>query len=462
MSSHSNGGNKYINLLQEFSLPLVLGVVVALVFANASPKLYDKIVNHTYAFFVDDGHESEHGDDHQHDDKTKAGKTKKVSTASESDDEHSHSHANDDSHGHGWQHYFTMHFLINEIFMVFFFGIAAKEITESCLPGGALNPPKKAVNPLMGTIGGVIGPVAVFLLLNMWLGDGTFPKYPGDKSEWANGWGIPTATDIALAWLIARMVFGPGHSAISFLLLLAVADDGIGLIIIAIFYPSQEPEWLWVLLLLPAMVVAGILRWRNVRSWVPYIAFGGTLSWFGLYLAHLHPALALVPIVPFLPAGEKDDGFFQEEAGPVEDNPLDRFEHDLKLIVDFGLFFFAFANAGVAFSSMSNMTWIILLSLLIGKTVGISAFSYVAALCGMPLPAGMSLKHLVVAGVIAGLGLTVALFVAGQAFPAGSDQGAAKMGALFSGGAAIIAIALGRILGVKGTSPPTISKSLDE
>ena len=65
----------------------------------------------------------------------------------------------------GWQmfgHYVTLHFLINDIFMVFFFGIAAKEITEAALPGGSLNPIKKAINPLLATLGGVLGPVAVF------------------------------------------------------------------------------------------------------------------------------------------------------------------------------------------------------------------------------------------------------------------------------------------------------------
>ena len=100
------------------------------------------------------------------------------------------------------------HFLINEVFMVFFFGIATKEITDSILPGGALNPARKAINPLMGTFGGVLGPAGLYFLL-------AFVFYGGtdDFSVVANGWGIPTATDIALAWLVARLVFGRGHPA---------------------------------------------------------------------------------------------------------------------------------------------------------------------------------------------------------------------------------------------------------
>lgn len=461
-SSHANGGSKYISLLQEFSVPLLAGVVVALFVANLNPERYDRIVHGTWSFFTG---EEYHGHSAGHDSSDHAGH-----------DEHG---AHDDAHEHGgenehgqhaagadhdvaaagnkdaklsegaphekeawWKHYATMHFLINDIFMVIFFGIAAKEITESCLPGGALNPPSKAVNPLLGTIGGVLGPVATYFLLNGVMG----------QEAWHNGWGIPTATDIALAWLVARLVFGVGHPAIAFLLLLAVADDGIGLAIIAIFYPDplHPTEWLNTLWILPGMAVAYGLRRKNVQNWWPYILIGGGLSWWGLFSAHLHPALALVPIVPLLPGPKYDEGLFRDDVTTHEDDPLNKFEHDSKLFVDFGLFFFAFANAGVPFSNVNNLTWIVFLSLLVGKTLGITFFSYVGKLLGFPLPTGMNVRHLIVAGVVAGLGLTVALFVAGQAFKIDIDsQGAAKMGALFSGGIAIIALVLGRILGVK-------------
>jgi NhaA family Na+:H+ antiporter len=248
------------------------------------------------------------------------------------------------------------------------------------------------------------------------------------------------------------MVFGTGHPAIAFLLLLAVADDGIGLGIIAIFYPdpTHPTEWLNALWILPGMAVAYSLRRMKVHSWLPYIFIGGGLSWWGLFSAHLHPALALVPIVPLLPGPTHDEGLFEDDTSTPEHDTLNEFEHQNKTFVDFGLFFFAFANAGVPFSNVNNLTWIIFLSLLIGKTVGIFVFSYIGKLIGFPLPTGMNVKHLFVAGVVAGLGLTVALFVAGQAFKLDLDaQGAAKMGALFSGAIAIIALVIGRILGVK-------------
>jgi len=421
------------NTLQEFSLPLIFGVIAGVAVANLDHELYHHLVHYMPL-------------------------------------------------GEGAEllgHKITLHFLINDIFMVLFFGIAAKEITESILPGGALNPPSKAINPLLGTLGGVLGPVVFFFLFaGMFMSEGvndvwgaiTTALTPGATIDPASpeivfrGWGIPTATDIALAWLVARIVFGNNHPAVGFLLLLAVADDAIGLGIIAVFYPdpNHPPAPIWLLLVLAGMVVSYLFRIKNVKKWTPYIFVGGFLSWLGLLEAHLHPALALVPIVPFLPGPERDLGLFVEEEVDEDDHahghghhhsPLEEFEHQLKSFVDFGLFFFAFANAGVELSSMGTITWVILAALLIGKTVGITFFALVGSLMGFPLPEGMKIKHLVVAGVVAGLGLTVALFVTGEAYPGDNPlQGPAKMGAVFSAGAAFLAIALGKVLGVHESS----------
>jgi NhaA family Na+:H+ antiporter len=404
---------KFINVLREFSGPLLIGVVAGLLFANINEHAYHAVVEYPIL-------------------------------------------------GQGLKLFgvpINLHFLINDVFMVLFFGIAAKEITESMLPGGALNPLKKAVNPLMATLGGVLGPALTYIGL-------TFLLYKGESPERFStilgGWGIPTATDIALAWLAARLVFGNGHPAINFLLLLAVADDGIGLAIIAVFYPNPEfpvePQWLG--LTAAGMALAFALRRFKVRSWVPYVALSGVLSWFGLLLAHLHPALALVFIVPFMPAGKRDEGLFVEQETPDETpapefrSTLRDFEHQFKLLVDLGLFFFAFANAGVAFSSINNVTWIVFLSLFLGKTIGVFGLGSLASLLGFPLPTGMSKRHLFTAGIVAGMGLTVALFVSGEAFP-GNDpiaqtfQGPAKMGAVFSAFNALIAFGVGYLLKAK-------------
>ena len=375
-----------INMLREFSIPLILGVLTAVVWANLDPAGYTTF-NHDPFFGP-----------------------------------------------------FNFHFVTNELFMVFFFGIAAVEITQSCLPGGDLNPLKKAVNPLLATLGGVLGPVAIYFLLNYFIGS------PG----FANGWGIPTATDIALAWLAARMIFGDSHPVISFLLLLAIADDGIGLAIIAIFYPDPAfpAEPLWLLLTVAGMCGAWILRSMKAKSYWPYLLLGGIPSWFGLHEAHLHPALALVFIVPFLPHPPRESKHIFEE-DPRDRSTLARFEHEWKIIVDFGLFMFGLANAGVRFSGVGTATWLVFLALLAGKSVGIFSLGYLGRKLGFPLPDGMGKRELLVAGVIAGIGFTVALFVAGEAFTDPDVQGAAKMGAMLSIAAFPAAFILARLLGIR-------------
>lgn len=358
----------------------------------------------------------------------------------------------------------TFHFLVDDIFMVFFFAIAAKEITEAALPGGLLNPISKAVSPLIATLGGVLGPVAIFFLcIAFSFENGIYSAEFDDRGQLSRGWGIPTATDIALAWLVARAVFGKGHPAVLFLLLLAVVDDAIGLVIIAVYYgdPMQPAEPVWLLLSLSGMAVAFVLRRAGVTHWQAYVALGGPLAWSGLVLAHLHPALALAVIVPFIPGPARDVGFFAggdevDEVGEeraerlhLEHSPLHLFEHQMKAFVDFGLFFFAFANAGVEFANVGAMTWIVLGSLVVGKTIGVTLFGWLASLMGFALPGGMTRVDLCMAGFIAALGLTVALFVATAAYVEPGLQGQAKMGALLSGAVGLVAVPLARLLGIR-------------
>ncbi len=389
-SSHDrSAASRAVALIREYSLPLLAGVLLALLLANVAPHGYHTLV-----------HGSPFG-------------------------EASH---------------FNLHFFANEIVMVFFFGVATKEITEACLPGGALNPVRKAINPLMGTLGGILGPIGVYFIM-VWL---------LDAPHVARGWGIPTATDIALAWLVARVVFGARHPAVSFLLLLAVADDAAGLGIIAVFYPDPvhpvEPMWIGVIA--AAMVLAYALKRRGVTSFWPYVLLAGSLSWAGLYAAKLHPALALVPIVPFMPNRGRDEGLFAELSHDYPDT-LNRFEHFFKAPVDFGLLLFGLANAGVAFSAMGPATWSVLVALVVGKSCGVTLMSSLAHLAGFHLPKGMSFKTLALAGLVAALGLTVALFVAGVAFTDPALQGSAKMGALLSSLAAPLAWVAGKLLAVE-------------
>ncbi|NLB23964.1 MAG: Na+/H+ antiporter NhaA, partial [Clostridiales bacterium] len=128
---------------------------------------------------------------------------------------------------------------------------------------------------------------------------------------------------------------------------------------------------------------------------------------------------------------------------------LAKFEHHFAPIVDFGLFMFGLANAGVSFAGVNNLTWIIFISLVVGKTVGVSLFTYVATLLTFKLPDGMTARDVITAGVISGMGLTVALFVADVAFTDLALKGSAKMGALFTAVVAIFGIIVGKALKVE-------------
>ncbi|HEY6007970.1 MAG TPA: Na+/H+ antiporter NhaA, partial [Geobacteraceae bacterium] len=137
------------------------------------------------------------------------------------------------------------------------------------------------------------------------------------------------------------------------------------------------------------------------------------------------------------------------EVDPQDRSTLACFEHEWKLLVDFGLFMFGLANAGVALSALNTATTLVFCALLVGKGAGIFTLGMLGKRLGFPLPHGMTRRHLLVAGVIAGIGFTVALFVAGEAFTDPVVQGAAKMGAMLSIAVAPLAWCLGRLLGIR-------------
>ena len=257
---------------------------------------------------------------------------------------------------------------------------------------------------------------------------------PYDWDDLVEGWGIPTATDISLGWATALLVFGAGHPGIYYHLLMAVFDDGIGLIIIAVFYPNPDrpfgPEWL--LLCLVGVAMAYILRRLHVYEWSVYVFTAGPVAWFGLFKAGLHPALALVFVVPLMPykkhtvadatsTGSKDNDAEEKEVGgghehePRSKIPLFEFGHSLGAFVDvFVMFLFGLVNAGVKLDNFGPYTAVIVLSLLFGKTLGIGLFAQALVSCGFPLPDNFTMKGAWLVGLINSVGLTVALFVAGQ------------------------------------------------
>ncbi len=313
---------------------------------------------------------------------------------------------------------FSLQFAVNDIGIAFFFALAAKEVVEATAPNGPLHPVRRSSLPLLAAVGGMAGPAMIYLALTTAL----------DRPELARGWAIPCATDIAFSFLAARMIFGPRHPAIPFLLLLAIADDALGLVIIAVFYPSGIVRpWEFSAVLSVALGLAWWLRRRPTATFWPYILGPGVISWFAFHLGGLHPALGLVPIVPFLPQ-----------------HALTDFEHRWRWPVQIILFFFGLANAGVAFTSVGMATWIVLAAIAAGKPIGIVVSTGLGSVIGLEKPAGVTWRDIVVLGVVAGVGFTVALFFATASFPPGPLLDQAKMGALLSFSSAGIAVVLAK------------------
>jgi NhaA family Na+:H+ antiporter len=341
-------------------------------------------------------------------------------------------------------------FVVNDIGMAFFFALAAKEVVEATAPDGALHSIRRSGLPLLAAVGGMVGPALLYLGL----------VHTFDAPELARGWAIPCATDIAFSYLAARIIFADSHPAIPFLLLLAIADDALGLIIIALFYPSGPVRPLEFFAIISiALGAAWWLRRRPVLSFWPYLLGPGVVSWFAFHLGGLHPALALVPIMPFLPHAARDAGLLVELA--TDHDTLNEFEHRAKRPVQFMLFFFGFANAGVELSGMGAGSWIVLGAMAGGKPIGILASAALGSALGLHKPVGMTWRDMAVLGSIAGIGFTVALFFATASFPPGPLLNQAKMGALLSFSSAGVALLLARMLrkeGILEQSPPRTRK----
>jgi hypothetical protein len=200
---------RQIHWMQENSLPLLFGVIIAMILANTVADDYD--------YYLGGGREVEphHVVDHivslvnatdSHGDAAEGGHLRRLSAGGKEVFEV----VCISFFGHAP----SLRFVANDLVICFFFGIAAKEITESVLPGGSLNPLKKAATPLIATLGGVLGPIVVyFCLVPIFNAAGMF-QGDHDMATLYNGWGIVTATDIALAWVVAKKVFGEGHPAI--------------------------------------------------------------------------------------------------------------------------------------------------------------------------------------------------------------------------------------------------------
>lgn len=380
----------------------------------------------------------------------------------------------------------SLEWVVNDGLMVIFFFVVGMEIRRE-VHEGELSEWRRAALPAAAALGGMLAPAALYLL---------FARAP----ELRSGWGVPMATDIAFAVGILTLLGKRVPAALRVLLLaLAVIDDLGAIVVIAVFYSSGVA--------LSGLAIAtagfvGVLAMQRfgVRAKLAYVV-PALVAWAGIYSAGIHPTIAgvIVGLLTPVRAWLGPDGFFrgiknelvQLEKTPLSsasthilDATLDRVEMTRREAVSpadslirmlhpwvaFGIMpVFALANAGVTVSvdALDTSSWLVIggvaFGLIAGKPIGVLLACWLALRLKIAtLPRGISGQHLIVLGMVAGVGFTMALFIAQLAFTDARLLAAAKLGILAaSGGAAIIGLVLGRLL-LSPVQTPGAAQTADE
>lgn len=330
-----------------------------------------------------------------------------------------------------------MAFVVNDIAMVAFFGMIAKEIVEATAPDGVLHSWRRVLMPVVASLGAT-AVAAVF-----------YTTFEGrvDEPMLGSAWPVMFATDLAVSYLVARVIFHR-HPAIPFLLLMGITANAAGIVMLVLVDPMGDLDpGIGVLLMAAALAFAVALRRARVRSFWPYILGSGALSWSALYWGGLHPALALVPVLPFLPHAARDPGFFVD-ARPGAKDALSRFEIWAKYPAQVALFFFALVNAGVPMGSLELGSVGVALAAITGRPLGTLAAAGVAIAVGLYLPKGIGWRELTVVGLATAIGFSMGLFLAAGVLPTGQLLSETQMGVLLSLAGAPLAILAAKLLGV--------------
>lgn len=364
----------------------------------------------------------------------------------------------------------TVEVFVNDFLMAIFFLLVGIELKYEMTVGELTNP-RQAMLPMLAAVGGVVVPACIYAFLN--------------KGGAIHGWAIPMATDIAFALGVMSLLGNRVPNGVRvFFSTLAIADDLISILAIAIFY-GQSPNLLW---LAAAVVVTVLLvmlnRTRHFRL-APYIILG-LLLWFCMFKSGIHATLAGVILAFTVPAKcgvklsnltdwlgeimpELDDHFdeaahvlgqhdFTHAATRVErvmhrvTPPLQRLEHYISTPVNFLILpIFAFVNAQVRLVGVDMGALLVdpvtlgtYFGMLLGKPVGIFGVTFVLVKFGLAeLPRRVNWKHIVGVGILGGIGFTMSILIAGLAFPAAEFEVLAAKAAIL--GASVTAAVVGMI-----------------
>ncbi|MDX2308027.1 MAG: Na+/H+ antiporter NhaA [Hyphomicrobium sp.] len=328
---------------------------------------------------------------------------------------------------------------INDGLMAIFFFLVGLEIKRELMTG-ELSTPKQAALPFLAAIGGMAVPAIIYALINR------------DNLDAMRGWAIPAATDIAFAVGVMALLGSRVPSALKvFLLALAILDDLGAIIVIALFYTSD----LSVVSLTLAAVGLAVLAALNVSGVVrlaPYIVIG-ILVWLFVVKSGVHATLAGVATAFAIPSDLRTK--YSAAGGMASSDDL---MHELHPWVTFLVLpLFAFANAGVSLIGVTLETIAgsiplgIAAGLIVGKPVGILLMSWIAVASRVAaLPAGVAWIHMLGAGMLAGIGFTMSLFIGTLAFPDPAYAADVRIGVL---GGSLISATLGYLL-LANLAPP--------
>jgi Na+:H+ antiporter, NhaA family len=379
-----------------------------------------------------------------------------------------------------------LEWVVNDGLMAIFFFLVGLEIRRE-IYCGELSEWRRAALPAAAALGGMVAPAAIYIAL-------------ASSPETRSGWGVPMATDIAFAVGILTLLGKSVPPALRVLLLaLAVIDDLGAIVVIALFYSEGVAVSG---LLVAAGGLAGVLLMQRlgIRSKRAYVV-PALVAWAGVYSAGIHPTIAgvavglMTPVRAWLGADGFVDGVRremkhlegsvpsslspQELAGTLKHvdaarreamSPAESLIQSLHPWVAFGIMpIFALANSGVSLggAAFDATSWrvasSVALGLVLGKPLGVLLACLLSIRFGLSrLPAGVTARHLVLLGVVAGVGFTMALFIAQLAFPEQRLLAAAKVGILIASAAAgILALVLGKVL-LPRTSSVHAARTADE
>ena len=368
-----------------------------------------------------------------------------------------------------WSARSTLHHVINDGLMAVFFFLVGLEIKRELI-AGELKSLRSAALPMVGALGGMLVPAAIYAVVNA-----------GGPA--AAGWGVPMATDIAFALGVLALLGDRVPAGLKvFLAALAIVDDIGAVLVIALFY-SGGVAWIPLATVAVLLILAAGANRAGFRSPVVYSIIGLAL-WGAVLLSGVHATVAGVLLAMTIPVRTRiDEPVFLADAGTAlrdfsaaaartasdpdtttlsntdhhsalrrlesltekAQPPLIRMEHALAGIVSFSILpLFALVNAGVSLDASAmrsafadSLTWGAMLGLLVGKPLGIAGFSWLAVRSGVAsLPGGVSWAMIAGASVLGGIGFTMAIFIAGLAFVEPTQVNAAKIGILIASAAA--------------------------